>query len=81
MIKEVKKKKCLIDGCKNIPDKYGCRGLCHYHYSMVRKLVKEKKRTWEEFEEVGMALPPRRGRSSFTRVLFNKMLDKKFNKK
>ena len=49
-------KKCLIEGCENKIDVYSCRGLCHYHYSMIRKLVREKKRTWEEFEKVGMSL-------------------------
>ena len=77
---KLKVKKCLIEGCKNHIDKYSSRGLCHYHYLMVGALVKNKKRTWKEFEDVGMALKSIKGRNSFNSVLFRKMINKKFKK-
>ena len=66
------KRKCLIDGCKN--KFYYSRGLCISHYAMILRLVRSKKRKWEEFEKVGMAIP---SKSIESRTILNEMLVKK----
>lgn len=68
--------KCLIEECEN--KRIYSRGLCLSHYHMTQRLVNQKKRTWEEFEKVGMALKAQRGRTSKQSKLFVRMLKKKF---
>ena len=71
--------KCLIEGCPDKTNsKFSGRGLCNNHYIMISKLVKNKKRTWEEFERVGMALEATRGRNTKKTRLFRKMMKEKF---
>lgn len=71
------KGKCLIEGCPSV-DKMYCRGLCTSHYRMIRELVRQKKRTWEEFINVGMAQVPTRGvKNTQQRLRFLEMMKKK----
>ena len=71
---ECKKRKCLIEGCKIT--KIYSRGLCPTHYKMISHLVKLKKRTWEEFIEVGMVKRNERGKDSQQDFLFKEMMTK-----
>jgi len=66
-----KKEKCLIEGCPN--EKIYARGLCPSHYQMIRKLVKDGKRSWEEFEKVGMSLRSEKGKNAPQRKRFEAM--------
>lgn len=71
---------CMIEDCPSIDQVYS-RGLCTGHYSMMRRLVQLKRRTWQEFEDYEMALP-RGGRGGgIKRKIFEKMLEKKANEK
>jgi hypothetical protein len=45
---------CLVDGCGR---EANIRGLCSRCYTAARKLVNEKKTTWETLEEAGLAKP------------------------
>ena len=69
----LKKGKCLIEECP-ARDKIFARGLCVNHYQIIQILVKAGKRTWEEFEKYGMALPSKRGKflSSLEKMLAKK---------
>ena len=42
---------CLIENCTA---KGRNRGICSSHYAMISRLVRNKVRTWEEFEKAGM---------------------------
>ena len=70
---------CLIDGCPT--NKFYARGICLSHYGMIRRLVKLKRRTWEEFEKYGMVLPSQHGQYSLRAELFKKMWEKKTKSK
>ena len=70
-----KKGECLIEGCE-LKVVYA-RGLCPSHYKLIRRLVKDGKRKWEEFERVGMALHSKRGNYSEQKVILETMMIKK----
>ena len=65
--------KCMIEDCPNT--KIYARGICPTHYRMINVLVKEKKRTWQEFVNVGMAAIPQRDYGQ--RKRFEEMMKKK----
>lgn len=46
---------CCYPECHRLPR---TRGLCQYHYNVVRTLVMQGKTTWEEQEQRGTSLPP-----------------------
>lgn len=46
--------KCMVPECKSMAN---TRGLCPSHYQFARKLVKEKRITWEKLEENKKTLP------------------------
>ena len=52
---------CLI--CKT-ESKYLVRGLCHKCYQNAFRCVDEGRKTWEQLESIGAALPSRRVRTS-----------------
>ncbi len=54
------KNKCLIDGCDEIQN---TRGMCNLDYQLACRIIKEKKTTWEELEEKGMAKPLKRSQT------------------
>lgn len=48
--------KCLIECGREVY----ARGICLKHYNMILRLVEMGIRTWSEFENVGLVLPPER---------------------
>jgi len=46
--------KCLIKKCFSLP--IYSRGLCEHHYQILGRKVREKKYTWKDFSELGMAI-------------------------
>lgn len=66
---------CLIEGCDNT--KLYARGVCHSHYKLIARTVKEGLHTWEEFEDFGMSLPSEQGRTSESSKKFHAMLEKR----
>lgn len=55
-------KLCLIEHCGR--SRY-TRGICKAHHKFISSVVARGERTWDEFEEFGMALPTAPGRQSF----------------
>lgn len=77
MSKKQAGKTCIIRGCQR---KRTSRGLCQKCYVAIRAQVKAGKRTWEELEELGFALPVHKtGRPDQAMIL--KALKKKTSKK
>ena len=70
------KLKCLIEECSVRP--YS-RGVCHAHYSMMLEAVVSKKKSWEEFEKLGLCLP-KKIRKSESRKQFESALAKNESK-
>lgn len=60
--------KCLTDGCTTAPYAEG-RGLCMSCYSRAKSMVTRKQTTWEELEQLGLALPQE---SKFEQAFKNK---------
>ena len=48
---------CLTPKCYHNAASPAYRGLCLVCYGKAKKLVAEKKTTWEELEQMGLALP------------------------
>ena len=56
---------CLTPDCENGEES---RGLCHSCYAVARRLIKDKRTTWAQLEELSLASPPRKtGRKTGTR--------------
>lgn len=78
MPKKTKLGRCLIEGCPS--ERTYARGLCSTHYQMIGKMVQEKKRTWEEFINVGMAREAIKGHTCKQALLLKKVMAKKLKK-
>ena len=46
---------CMNPGCEG---EYFCRGLCKACYCVADRLVRDKRKTWDELIETGRALKP-----------------------
>ncbi len=67
--RDAQEKKCLTPGCKGIfgakgvgKGKSGGRGLCRGCHLAASSLVRRGKTTWEEMEQLGLAIPKTRSR-------------------
>lgn len=48
---------CIIPNCGHVQALALGRGLCMKCYSLAKNLVKAGTKTWEQLEELGLALP------------------------
>ena len=64
--------RCLIEDCPFKGEMRYSRGVCQSHYKLISRMVRKKKRTWEEFEKAGMTLPVSRYRGSLEAMMKKK---------